>query len=57
VDVLGLPSRVKVDDPSDDPGRIWPSDPAEASLEPGDGLPGCPQAFAQKAKPVYFGQL
>jgi len=53
VNVLGLPGRVKVDNPSDNTRRIWPSDPAEPSLdviEPGDGLPGCPQASAQKAK-------
>jgi hypothetical protein len=54
VDELALAGRVKVNNPSDDARRIWPGDPAEPSLdvvEPGDGLPGCPQASAQKAKP------
>jgi hypothetical protein len=54
MDELALAGRVKVDNPSDDPRHIWPGDPAEPSLdviEPGDGLPGGPEASAQEAKP------
>ena len=51
---LALTGRVEFDNPTDDASRIWPGDPAKASLdvvEPGDGLPGCPQPSPQKAEP------